>query len=791
MVKWHIDNEFTKFVKRAERAQGLVEEDEKRLYSEVKNAVLQEVCTELMEAAYPNESKANNLNSMLLWVLGIVDDKPTRTQTIKSEGSYADFDIDFSQEKREMVLGYLKDKYGEERTANVCTFSKLGAKAAVRSAQRALGYPIDLGDLIAKKVPEVPDIKLLEAIEASDELMALYKKKDSKEKHIIETALKLEGLPQALSVHACAFIVADKAVTHYMPEMVATKKDGAQVITQFEYYDVEALGCLKFDFLGLKTLDVIANTVKLVKERHDIDIDIHSIDVNDPGIYKMINKGHNTGIFQFESSTAASFVSKIKPSNIHELSDLTSLMRPGPLSMGMMDSYQKAKFEDEKYTYGLSDKKLIEKVWDICKTSYGLLVYQEQCIKCFTEIGGFNEIEGDNARRAMGKKKPEVMAALQQNFVDGGVSKGYNKTDLNQLFKQIEGFSGYGFNLSHAICYSFLSAQTAWLSNYYPLEFYATLLTIDSDKTAKARRYVGAVKKRGFKVLSPSINRSDVNFTIDDDSIIFGFSGIKGVGKGVSGKILRRRPKKNYKSFGHFILKNLDVLNKKVLDQYAKAGVFRDFGVNKVSALQSVQGILAFMDIQKGVSERHTIFDLCKKDIDLQKYIDESIVFNIEKEDPLQYEIETLGLYITKHPLEDYIVEDRGRFVQVENLHLQHADNVYDTVGAICNIVIRKTKKKKNMASFDITGPTDDMECICFPQKYDQVKDALVEGALVTVSGVLREEDGDKVLIVNRVGDNYRQHLGKFVPKVDTVAPSSSDIKEVVINDNLKYILWR
>jgi DNA polymerase-3 subunit alpha len=795
MIKWHIENELTRHIlSDCKRLQGLSLEEHKRLYVEVKNIILQNRHLDFLKRSVdPAWIKVDNkVNSLLLYVLELTDDKPTGAQRIASKGSYADFDIDFSQEKRDQVFAYLKEKYGEDHTANVCTFSKLAARAAIRSAQRALGYAIEKGDIIAREIPNVPDIKLQDVINDNEVLQSFLQNKNNEfaiEKNILEIALQLEGLPQALSVHACAFIVSDKPVTSYMPEMIATKKDGSQIITQFEYYDVEAIGCLKFDFLGLKTLDVIANTVKLVEERHGVKIDIDNIDVNDPGIYKIINEGHNCGIFQFESNTAASFVSKVKPANINELSDLTSLMRPGPLSMGMMDSYAKAKFNNEKYTYGLKDQKLIEKVWEICSSSYGLMVYQEQCIRCFTDIGGFNEIEGDNARRAMGKKKPEEMASLHESFVSGGVKLGYKKDDLGELFKQIEGFSGYGFNLSHAICYSFLSAQTGYLSNYYPLEFYATLLTIDSGKTADVRRYVGAVKKRGFKVLSPSINRSEVDFLIDDNSIIFGLSGVKGVGKGVSTKILKRRPKKNYKSFGHFILKNVDILNKKILDQYAKAGVFRDFGINKVSALQSVQEILKFMDIQKSISERHTIFDLCK--IDLQGFIDETIVKKIAKEDPLGYEIETLGLYITRHPLEDYVVVNRGDFVQVEDLYRQMSDSIYVTVGAICNIDIRKTKKKKNMASFDITGPTDDVQCICFPQKYDEVKDLLEEGALVSVTGLLRDEDEGKIFIVNKISKDYRQHLGTFIPKTSSFTPSNNEIKEVVINDNLKYVLWR
>lgn len=790
MIKWHINNEFTEFVKECARFNELTEEEHVRLYTEVKNVTLQGISQKIIHLVSSEVKIDNTVNSLLLWVVGATDHKPNGPTKIKSQGSFADFDIDFSKENRDKVSGYLKEKYGEDRTANVVTFSTLAAKAAVRSAQRALGKPIETGNKIAKNIPDVPGISLSDAIENSKILKSIIESKDnSDEKEILQIAMQLEGLPQALGVHACAFIISDKKLTSYMPEMIATKKDNGQIITQYEYYDVEALGCLKFDLLGLKTLDVIKETVDLIKERHNINVDIANIDVNDSGIYKLLEDCHVAGIFQFDGS-AANFLPKVKPQNINEISDLTSLLRPGPLSMGMLDQYAEAKFSGKKYTYGLSDKNLIQKVWDICSTSYGLLVYQEQVIKCFTEIGGFNEIEGDNARRAMGKKKAEEMAALRNKFIDGG-KKNYNADDIGRLFDQIAGFAEYGFNKSHAICYSVITAQTAWLSHYYPLEFYTVLLTIDSGNTNDVRRYITAIKRRGIGISAPSINNSDVGFSIKNDSILFGMSGIKGVGSSISSKILKRKPKSGYKSFGHFIMKNIDILNKKVLEQYAKAGAFRDFNVNKASALRSVDKILDFLDVQKSISEYYSIFDICEK-INMQELLDVCYVEKVNKEDLLEYEIETLGLYITRHPLEDLLLSTTEKnFTEIDKICSSNVDHPVITVGCICNIEVRKTKSKTNMASFDVTSPTSSIKCIVFPSKYSDLQSMLTEGKTVVVNGIVREENDNINIIVNDIKDNYLSYFGRIIKKETSVKRINTvdkipDINSILLHDNLK-----
>lgn len=802
MVKYYIENELTVDVQQRPRFSTLTEEEHARLYVEVKNATLQGLEAKLLSMT---DKVDNKVNSLLLWVLEITDVKPMTPQVVKSFGSYPDYDIDISKERRDEVIQYTKDKYGSDKVTQIVTFGTLGAKAAIRSSARAQGFTVAEGDFLAKQIPMQPDITIQDSINASKILQEVIAKKQEPYLAILNVAQQLEGLPNSSGVHASAVCITDKPLYEYFPLMIS-KKENAAVLSQFEYYDVEALLCTKFDYLGLKTLDVIDKTIKLIKERHGIDIALDDIDVNDPSIYKLLNDGFNPLIFQFESDMFLSALKQVKPQNIHEISDITSLCRPGPLANGLLDQYVLAKLGGQKYTYGLEDEALKEKIWDICSTSYGLMVYQEQTIFCFSEIAGFNEIESDNARRAIGKKKREEMDALREKFVAGGVVNGYTSEGLNILFDQIARYAEYSFNLSHSICYSFITCHTAWLSANYPLEFFTAGLSIDAGNTDDVRRYIKAVKDRGYSVDPPDINSSDVGFKINGQSITFGLSGIKGVGSSVSNKILRRRGKRGYKSFGDFVVKNIDIINKKILEAYIKAGVFKSFGINKASLLDSIEPILEFNTIHKNISENISIFDIAK--IKIPEYIDKCLLTYNPRVDELGYEIETLGTYITKHPMEDWMVNDRykgARSVKDILASEEAEDGFIATAGCICLITIRKTKAKTNMASFSLTTPTEDIKCFVFPKVFPTVTEYLQEGKIVGIKGFVKEEEGIKSIFVNSFLDDHE--LSRLTCKIDRreeVVESLRYFRDIdginadqyekfgiIINDNLTYILSR
>jgi DNA polymerase-3 subunit alpha len=641
----------------------------------------------------------------------------------------------------------------------------MGAKGSVRNSARALGYTTELGNKIAKHIPELPGITIQASIDASKELQELILK-DSEAKHIIDIARKLEGLPNNIGGHASAKILSDISVVNYLPMMVS-KKEGAGIFSQVDMKDVEARGLLKYDILGLETLDVIQKSVELIKKYKNVDIVLKDIDVNDSGIYKLLEAGHTANVFQFVGS-AGGFIPQVKPKDINEISDLTSILRPGPMSMGMVERYANAKFKDEKYSYDLKDKKLIQKVWEICGSSYGLMIYQEQVILCFSQIAGFNEIEGDNARRAMGKKKPEEMASLEVQFVEGGKAKGYTEKDLKTLFKGIAGFAEYGFNKSHAICYSYITCQTAWLSYYYPLEFFVASMSISSGNTDKVRTYIKAVKERGFGISHPDINKSELDFIISDNSIIFGLGGIKGVGASVSKKIIANRPKSLYKGLGHFISRNYAILNSKILESYAKAGCFKCFGYNKETILQSIPYILEFLSMYKGLTQ-YNIFELCK--IPLEEYLERCIIRNSKKEDDLSYEIDSLGLYITRHPMDDVLV-NTDECMDVSAFGNFSDGDPFATVGCISRLIIKKTKAKTNMCTFDITSGNGNISCIMFPTIYSKFMESgcLIEGKMVYVAGKIKADSGknadpeelqknNNTLMVNTITGNTKLYI--------------------------------
>jgi DNA polymerase-3 subunit alpha len=413
MIKYYINNELTELVKSSIFFSHLTEEEHIRLYDEIRNACLQGIDKKLCDMVKQNKPTiaGNPTNSLLMFVLSLYSDKPNGAIKIKSEGSYPDIDSDYSRLHRSKVIDYTKQKYGEDKVTQVVTFGTLGAKGAIRSAARALGYSVADGDHVAKMIPNEPDITIQISIDNSDSLKEIISNKEQPYYHIIDVAKRLEGLPNSSGIHASAIVISDKPTYEYIPLMISKKDDGG-ISTQLEYKDVEANMLIKWDYLGLATLDIINETVKLIKKNKGISVSIDDIDVNDKSIYKLLNDGFNDGIFQFESSVFSSAVNRVVPNNIHDLSAITALNRPGPMQNGLLEQYIDAKINGNLYSYGLKDKKLIEKVQDICKDCYSIMAYQEYVIKCFSDIAGFDEIESDNSRRALGKFLPLILVII-------------------------------------------------------------------------------------------------------------------------------------------------------------------------------------------------------------------------------------------------------------------------------------------------------------------------------------------------------------------------------------------
>jgi DNA polymerase-3 subunit alpha len=441
MVKYHVNNWITRQVQDMSVYQDLTEEEHERLYSEIKNATLQGLENKLKEWFLNGEKKNNTVQSLLLWVLGLVHDKPTKPQKIKNPGSMADIDSDIPNIGREKVYDYICQKYGLDKVAHVATFGTMAAKGAIRNAARALGYSIELQNKVAKFIPELPGVTIQDSIDTNSDFKELIGK-DKEVKHIIDTALKLEGLPNSVGKHAAACVLSDLSLTEYLPLMNPSRKDAKDIMTQFEYKDVESNFVVKYDLLGLQTLDIIMESLSLIKKYKNIDIDLNSLDVNDEGIYKLLCNGHNAFIFQFVSNMFRDFTIRLKPESIHDLSAITSCLRPGCMSNGLHEQYLTSKNTGNLYSYDLKDEKLIKKVQDICKDSYSIMLYQEQVLACFMQIAGWDEIASEAGRRALGKKLEDVLKAMKDDFIAGGIKNGYEEESLSILFDKIVLFSG-------------------------------------------------------------------------------------------------------------------------------------------------------------------------------------------------------------------------------------------------------------------------------------------------------------------------------------------------------------
>ena len=771
-MNWYLDNNLVRYIQKCDRFNGLTDVENKRLYSEICNATLQEIDEQLLDDALQNKRGTNKSNSLLLWVLGIVDEKPDGYQKISSPGGMPDIDVDIPQASRMKVIDYTKQKYGEDKVCQIATFGKLAAKAAVRSSARALGYKVDDGDYVAKLIPNLPGITLDDSIAANEVLQDIVNKKQEPYFSILTVARSLEGLPNATGVHASAIVIADKTLQEYFPLMVS-KKDGAAVLSQIEAKDVEESFLCKMDYLGLKSLDIISETCKLIEKNHGVIINPYKIDLDSPEIYKLINDGHNTLLFQIESDTMASAIQKMKPKNINELSDLLAIVRPGPLELGVVESYVNAKFTKKWPTFDLKDQNLIDVIHRICKTSYGNVVYQEQLMAMISEIASFNEIESDNIRRATGKKDAKILEKVGEEFVIRGVKNGYSKTDLTKLFEQLAGFSSYSFNKSHSVSYSFLTTIMGYLSANYKLEFYAAALSIDSGNLDDVRRYIYGAKKRGIKIDPPRINESLLDFSISGDKIVFGLGAIKGVGEKLSRSVIKNRPKGGYLSFGHFVIRNIDNINKKVLDSYTKAGLFYDFGISKNTILHSIDNILEFVSDFKELCKNGNILSFLNEDI--YSYIDNILLVPSSEKDDLYYEIEAIGIYITDHPMNHYTLASKDA-INIRSLIDTNIDNIgykqrFLVPGVITGIEIRKTKAKTNMASFLLTDAKDSIKMMVFPKCYSQYMEKIKEGKICIFNCAIKEEDGTNFLVAQDIFYPWEKPtiLGRIIHSEDEI----------------------
>ncbi|MFA5100418.1 MAG: DNA polymerase III subunit alpha, partial [Candidatus Omnitrophota bacterium] len=598
--------------------------------------------------------------SIVSYLLGITDIDPLKYNLLferflnPERVSMPDIDIDFCYERRPEVIDYVTRKYGKENVAQIITFGTMQARGVVRDVGRVMGLPYADVDHIAKLIPPPdpgnPDVGLKDALTSEPELNNLYTT-DPQIKNLIDVALTLEGLNRHASTHAAGVVIADKPLDNYMP-LFKTQED--QITSGYEMKTLEKIGLLKVDFLGLKTLTVIDQALKLIKENRAIDLDIDTISLEDAPTYKLLCDARTFGVFQLESSGMRDLLRKLEPEGFEDLIALLALYRPGPMGSGMLDDFIKRKKKLVPVRY---DHKLLE---PILKDTYGIMLYQEQIMFIASQLAGFSLAQADLLRRAMSKKIPEVMEQQRKAFVTGCVKKGVKDATANKIFDQIVYFSGYGFNRSHSAAYAIISYRTAFLKANYPVEFMTALLTSERDNTDKIVEYVNEAERMNIPVLPPSINDSNAYFKIEDtDKIRFALLAIKNVGKGAVESIVQSRSEKGpFKSLDDLCQRiDLRLANRKVLESLIKVGVFDVFRRHRATLFAGLDSILeqsSQMQKEKAAGQL-SFFDQPEGSTGFHRK-SESTPEVKEWPEPqlLAFEKDLLGFYISGHPLARY-----------------------------------------------------------------------------------------------------------------------------------------
>jgi len=670
--------------------------------------------------------------------------------------SMPDFDIDFSYEGRGEVIEYVSKKYGRDKVSQIITFGTMAARAAIRDVGRALGIPYGQVDKIAKLIPLDPKMTIEKALQLEPELKTRMENEPNIKK-MIEISSKLEGLSRHASTHAAGVVLSRESLTNFVPLQLTS--DG-EVSTQYAAEDLESLGLLKMDFLGLRTLSVINNTLKIIRNTRGENVNINDIPLDDDEVYKLLSRGDCCGLFQLESSGMIDLVKRLEPRKIEDITALLALFRPGPLGSGMINDFidrKKGKIEI---------KYLHPSLEPILRDTYGVIVYQEQVMQVASQLAGFSLGQADILRKAMGKKEKEVMKKQQQLFIKGAVKNNIDKQTANEIYDLIAYFAGYGFNKSHSVSYAFISYQTAYLKAHYPVEYMAALLTSIMQNTDKVVKYIKECQNINLKILPPDINESLIDFTVvDRGKIRFGLAAVKNVGKGAIENIIQERTENGpFISLFDFCKRvDLKTMNRRVIESLIKCGAFNSTESKRAQLLSVLEKAINLgHEIQREKRNGQTnLFALMGKGTQSQQQDDIPLpdIEEFSDQELLTMEKETLGFYLSHHPLEDY--QDKLKQIVTANssqLH-QFKDKSNLILGGIITALRKKTTKNGNMMAYfvleDLEGTTD---VIVFPKTYEDFKEAMTEENVVVLEGRLDAAEFNVKILAESVTpiDNYK-----------------------------------
>jgi DNA polymerase III subunit alpha len=659
--------------------------------------------------------------------------------------SMPDIDLDFCMNRRGEVINYVRDKYGEENVAQIITFGTMAAKSVVRDVGRVLGHQYAFVDKISKMIPGGPGVTLTDAKKDSPQLAEAIKN-DEEVRKIIEIGEKLEGLSRHAGMHAAGVVITPEPVTNYVP-LYRTNRD--EIVTQFDMRVVEKMGLVKMDFLGLRTLTVIDDAIKSAKSVDGVDIDIDAIPLDDPEVYRLFQEGRTKGVFQFESGGMVDLLRKARPTQFEDLAALNALYRPGALDAGMVDEYVRRKNGTSKAKY------LVPVMKEVLEETYGVIVYQEQVMQIAQKVAAYTLGQADLLRKAMGKKDAAVMAAERGKFVDGAVANGYDKKKANEIFDYIEPFARYGFNKSHSVAYALVAYQTAWLKVHYPRHFMAALMSSEMDRTDAVVKFIGEAKQMGIEVLPPDVNESNMFFTVVGPNIRFGLGAVKGVGEGAVESVLAARQKLGrFTSLLQFCEEvDLRACNKKVLEALIKSGSFDFLGSSRRALFERLDPTADSAQRTKDEKEKgqNSLFGLWSAAAQppLSKAAAEVPHSKEWPEDErLRYEKETLGFYITGHPLNRYSDDLRLFANATTDTLYKHIDEVVNIGGIVSQIKKSKIKKGPNegklMAKFFLDDQAGSVEVVVFSDLYAKYMKWLDNGVAVLVTATVKDTGGQQ-----------------------------------------------
>ncbi len=694
--------------------------------------------------------------SLVSYCLGITTIDPIRYQLLferflnPERVSMPDIDVDFEPEGRQTMIEYVSRKYGADCVVQIVTFGTLAARGVIRDVGRVMDLPYAFVDSIAKMVPQELNITLDKALAANGEFRKLYQE-DEQVQELVDMSKRLEGLPRHTSMHAAGVVISQKSVDEYVP--LSLGSDGA-VVTQFTMTTLEELGLLKMDFLGLRNLTVIRDAVEMIGKDTGKALDLNQIDYDDKKVLDYIGTGKTDGIFQLESAGMKSFMKELKPYSLEDIIAGIALYRPGP--MDFIPQYIKGKNNRDDIIY---DCPQLE---PILEPTYGCIVYQEQVMQIVRDLAGYTLGRSDLLRRAMSKKKGEVMQRERQNFVYGNeeegvpgcIKNGIDEVTANKIYDEMIDFAKYAFNKSHAAAYAVVSYQTAYLKYYYPVEFMAALLTSVIDNSGKVAEYIYSCRQMGIQILPPDINKSVGTFSVENGNIRFGLTAIKSVGRPVIQAIIEERNERGeFKHLKDFIERmGGREVNKRTIENFIKAGVFDSLGGTRKQFMMIYIQIMDQVNQERkySMTGQMSLFDLVDDEQKKEFEIPLPKVGEYEKENKLAFEKEVLGVYLTGHPLEDY-EEKWKKSISRTTLDFQIDDEtgrsrVRDGAkeivgGMITNKTIKYTRNNKTMAFLTIEDLMGTVEVVVFPRDYERNQNYLNEDSKVFVKGRVSEED--------------------------------------------------